>query len=296
MESKKGLHPRNIHNESYPFGKLIKTHPELAPFVKKNQYDILSVDFSDARAVLNLNQALISYYYQVNDWSVPKGHLCPPIPSRANYIHYIADLLAEELNGPLPVGTKIKGLDIGTGMSCIYPLLGNSIYGWKFVGTDINSNSINHAKKILNSNPSLKKNIKLRFQKSKKHIFKDLFSPDEKFDFTMCNPPFFSSEKEALKANQRKNNNLGLSKNKPANFGGKDAELWCPGGETEFITNMIKESVNVKNQCRWFSTLVSQKANLTNFYQLLKTIGGLEIKTIEMNQGQKISHILAWSF
>lgn len=30
---------------------------------------------------------------------------------------------------------EIKGFDIGTGANCIYPLLGASILGWKFVGS-----------------------------------------------------------------------------------------------------------------------------------------------------------------
>jgi len=31
----------------------------------------------------------------------------------------------------------VRGLDIGTGASAIYPLLGARVYGWSFLGTDI---------------------------------------------------------------------------------------------------------------------------------------------------------------
>ncbi len=157
MERENALHPRNIHNQQYDFDTLIKDHPRLSSFVKKNQHDALGIDFSDANAVQSLNQALLAHHYRVKDWSVPEGHLCPPVPGRADYIHYVADLLGESFDGKPPVGTKVKGLDIGTGISCIYPILGNSIYGWRFVGSEISADAINHIKKILNSNPTLKK-------------------------------------------------------------------------------------------------------------------------------------------
>lgn len=305
-EKENGLHPRNIHTQKYDFDALVKDHPKLSAFVKKNKHDALGIDYSDANAVQCLNQALLAHHYKVQDWSVPKGHLCPPVPGRANYIHYIADLLGEEFDGKPPVGTKVKGLDVGTGTSCIYPILGNSIYGWKFVGSDISTDAINHAKTILSANPALKKNIKTRFQKSSGHIFKDLIKPDEKFDFTMCNPPFYSSLEEANSASDRKVKNLNVNKekkgnppidkDKASNFGGLKAELWCPGGETAFIKKMIKESATVKGQCKWFTTLVSNKTHLVEFYQLLQNLKRAEVRTIEMHQGQKISHLLAWRF
>lgn len=306
METNKGLHPRNIHNEQYDFAVLIKAHPPLSAFVKKNKYDALGIEYSDANAVLCLNQALLTHHYHVINWSIPKGHLCPPVPGRADYIHYIADLLGEGHDGEPPVGPKVKGLDIGTGTSCIYPILGNSIFGWKFVGSDINSSALNHIKEILNSNPKLKKNIKTRFVQSAGHIFKGVIKPEEKFDFTMCNPPFYSSLEEAKNSSGKKVKNLNLSKEKkghppistgkPASFGGVGAELWCPGGQSAFIKKMIKESAEVADQCRWFTTLVSNKAHLPEFYEQLESLKAAQVRTIQMHHGQKTSHILAWRF
>jgi 23S rRNA (adenine1618-N6)-methyltransferase len=43
----------------------------------------------------------------------------PSIPGRADYIHYIADLLAESNNGIIPRSWD-QGLDIGIGANCIY--------------------------------------------------------------------------------------------------------------------------------------------------------------------------------
>lgn len=304
----KELHTRNIHNELYDFKALIEAYPSLDKFVTTNNYGNLSIDFSDSKAVLTLNTSLLYHHYKIQFWSIPKGHLCPPIPGRVDYLHYIADILAEDNNKDVPVGTKVKGLDIGTGTGCIYPILGNAVYGWKFVATDINSESINHCKNLLNKNAHLKKNIKVRYQSSIDSIFNGIVKSDEKFDFTMCNPPFFTSLKEAKSASNRKTVNLNFNKekkghiqtktspNKETNFGGIEHELWCPGGESGFIKKMIKESIEVQNQCRWFTTLVSNKSNLPVLISQLDGYEGLKHRTIQMKHGHKVSHILAWSF
>ena len=72
----------------------------------------------------------------------PSGYLCPPIPGRVDYIHYLADLLAESNNQEIPRGSGIKALDIGTGASLVYPLTGNSEYGWTFTGVDIDTGAV----------------------------------------------------------------------------------------------------------------------------------------------------------
>ena len=87
------LHPRNKHRERYDFQQLINTCPELAPFVKLNNYNDESIDFFNPNAVKMLNKALLKQHYGINNWEIPEGYLCPPIPSRADYLHYIADLL-----------------------------------------------------------------------------------------------------------------------------------------------------------------------------------------------------------
>ncbi|MCK5883728.1 MAG: 23S rRNA (adenine(1618)-N(6))-methyltransferase RlmF [Bacteriovoracaceae bacterium] len=305
--NKKELHPRNLHNEGYDFTELIKSYPALSPFVSKNKFDNLTIDFGNDRAVIALNTALLAHYYNTTGWVIPKGHLCPPVPGRADYLHYIADLLAESNNGEVPVGPKIKGLDIGTGSSLIYPILGNSIYGWKFVGTDINSNSLSAAKSILAANSSLKKNIKCRLQKSTTDIFANIMQSDEKFDFTMCNPPFHSSLEEALESSERKLHNLSKNRQKKGtdiegsnpsakNFGGVKDELWCAGGELSFIKQMINQSMSVKKQCGWFTTLVSKKENIPEIIKALNKVSPAKKTTIEMKQGNKITRFIAWTF
>ena len=294
----KTLHPRNFHNNRYDFKALIKTNPNLQEFVKANKYGDLSIDFANPQAVISLNKALLAHFYGIKNYTIPNGYLCPPIPGRADYIHHIADLLASCNNGVIPKGQTVKGLDVGIGANGIYAIIGSSVYDWNFLGSDIEIESIKSVENIVNSNEILKEKIECKLQTNPKNIFTGIIKADEFYDFTLCNPPFHKSLKDAMDGNKRKVQNLTKQKitKSALNFGGKNNELWCKGGEIAFISNMIKESFEFKTNVFWFSTLVSKKENLPLIYKKLEEIKAKEVKTIDMSQGQKITRIVAWSF
>lgn len=298
-KQKSELHPRNLHRSRYDFPQLIKSCSELAPFVSLNQYNDLSIDFSDPEAVKMLNKALLKHFYQIQHWDIPQGFLCPPIPGRADYIHYLADLLSTCNGNQIPRGNTVQVLDIGVGANCIYPIIGHRSYGWKFVGTDINPASVNSAKLITQANPHLTKAIDIRLQKSPKNIFKGIIKQTDCFDLTLCNPPFHASQQEADATATKKLRNLGKREEGAKlvlNFGGKKTELWCEGGEERFVRQMAEESAVFAQQCFWFTTLVSKKTTLPVLLNALRNIGALEVKTINMAQGQKESRFVAWTF
>ncbi|APG60243.1 23S rRNA (adenine(1618)-N(6))-methyltransferase RlmF [Christiangramia salexigens] len=284
------MHPKNIHNQPYNFEALTGSNPELSKFVFTNQYGTRSIDFGDPVAVLQLNKALLNYHYQVQNWSIPKNYLCPPIPGRADYIHHLADLLAEEKQEE-----KVNGIDIGVGANVIYPILASRIYDWKMIGTDIEKTSIAEAKSNIKANPNLKENIEIRHQEDRGSIFKGVIQKGEYYQFSMCNPPFHASEKEATKASLRKLKNLGKNAGSGLNFGGQASELWCNGGEALFLKRMIKESVHFKSQVGWFTSLVSKKENLPKLFKQLKKLKA-DYKIVEMGQGNKKSRFIAWRF
>src|SRR5450830_1257395 len=191
--------------------------------------------------------------------------------------------------------------DIGTGASGIYPLLGVAEYGWHFVASDINADSLSNVQKILDSNPASSSQITLRLQHDPNTIFNNIIAPDDWFDLTMCNPPFHGSLAEAQEGTQRKWNNLSKkftndSATPVLNFGGQGAELWCLGGELAFIERMIKESTALSGRCFWFTCLVSKSANLAPLKVILKRVGVQEQREIAMAQGNKQSRFLAWTF
>lgn len=298
ITEKTNLHPRNKDRFGYDFNELIQILPELENFVFVNEHAIKTIDFSNPKAVKSLNKALLIAHYDIKNWDIPENYLCPPIPGRADYVHYIADLLGSSNNSSIPEGDSVQGLDIGVGANCIYPIIGNSTYGWSFVGTDIDEKAIENCSQIIEENPKLIDIISLQQQTEPRFIFKNIITPEDRFSFTICNPPFHASQEEATKSTIRKINNLENKKttNPVLNFGGHNAELWCEGGEIGFITQMIYESAKYPMNCLWFTTLVSKKENLSSIYKTLNKVSAVEVKTIDMAQGQKTSRIVAWTF
>lgn len=296
--AKARLHPRNKHRDQYDLRLLIESVPELAEFVVKNKYGTETIDFFKPEGVKALNKALLINYYGVRTWSIPPNYLCPPIPGRADYIHHIADVLAGRNFGKIPTGEKVRILDIGTGANLVYPLIGNSEYGWSFVGSDIDPIAIESANAIVQSNPQLDGKIECRIQPKATETFFGIIQKDEKFDFSMCNPPFHASAEEALEGSQRKLNNLKQEKvaDVELNFGGTSNELWTKGGEKAFILRMIQQSSQFAKSCCYFSTLVSKQSNVKHIIEALEKIGVMEHRTIAMGQGNKTSRIIVWTF
>ncbi|MGI2260986.1 23S rRNA (adenine(1618)-N(6))-methyltransferase RlmF [Shewanella sp. GXUN23E] len=297
--SGKGLHPDNPMGKDYDFAALIAAQPKLKSFVKPNPYGALSVDFSDPQAVRLLNCALLAYHYRIKNWDIPKGFLCPPVPGRADYLHHLAALLAGE--GQIPKGQKVSVLDIGTGANGIYPLVGHQTFGWRFVASDIDPVSLANFSSILTDN-QLTDKIELRLQSDARFTFSGIIRDGERYDATMCNPPFHASLEEAAAGTQKKLRNLAASKGLRhddklrLNFGGQKAELWCEGGELRFLENMIRDSQRFASQCLWFTSLVSKSENLRPCRRLLQKLEADSVKEIEMRQGNKITRVLAWSF
>ncbi|MFI3263194.1 MAG: 23S rRNA (adenine(1618)-N(6))-methyltransferase RlmF [Rikenellaceae bacterium] len=286
------LHPRNYHNGRYNFTELIVAYPELEKFVVENKYGDLSIDFFNPRAVKALNKALLAFFYGVKFWDIPPHALTPPIPGRADYIHYIADLLSVSKT------QNINCLDIGVGANCIYPIIGCCQYGWSFVGSDVNADSVRNAQNIVSKNSKLQGKVEIRHQQNPNSIFRGVVTAEDSFEVSICNPPFHDSPESAERGSLRKLRNLkGKNVRKSTlNFGGKSNELWCEGGELGFITNMIHESKLFQKKIKWFTTLVSKEDNLAALERELLKVGVKEKKIISMTQGNKKSRILAWRY
>ena len=292
----KGLHPRNLHNRRYDYEVLIKTRPSLKNHVESGPEGQSTINFSDPQAVKALNAAILEQHYGVTGWDIPGGALCPPIPGRVDYIHYIADLLDS-----IEPDKSIRMLDIGTGANGIYPLLASSVYDWECVATDISEASLDNVAKVLKSNAALQSRISLRLQHDKHKMFEGVVLPQEQFDVSVCNPPFHASAEEALRGSQRKVANLNKDKAEPnskplLNFGGMENELWCNGGEALFLKKMIKESKQFASQVRWFTSLVSKAENVKPLSKLANKAGATDVKVIEMTQGKKQTRVLVWTF
>ncbi|MBC8085380.1 MAG: 23S rRNA (adenine(1618)-N(6))-methyltransferase RlmF [Hymenobacter sp.] len=292
------MHPRNPHAARYDFPRLLAANPALAPFVTRNPSGEETVDFTDPAAVKALNKSLLKQFYGVVNWDIPAGYLCPPIPGRADYLHYAADLLATSNGGEIPRGKSVTVLDVGVGANCVYPIIGTREYGWRFVGSDIDPVAIKVARHMVAANPVLTGRIDLRLQPHAEYIFDDIVKAREEFDLTVCNPPFHASAEEAAASNQRKTRNLGYAQapEPTPNFGGKNTELWYEGGEEAFVRHLVEQSVPLAARVLWFTSLISKKETLPSAYHFLKQAAATDVRTISMSQGHKVSRLVAWTF
>jgi 23S rRNA (adenine1618-N6)-methyltransferase len=318
------MHPRNRHRDGYDLPRLIAAHPPLAAFVRPTGHGHDSVDFADPAAVLALNRALLLADYGLAAWDLPPGYLCPPVPGRADYVHHLADLLAADHAGQSPRGDATVILDLGTGANAIYPLLGRALYGWRFVATEIDRAALASAERNLAATPALAAGFDLRRQTDATAVLRHIVRPSDRFAATMCNPPFHPSAAAAAAGTARKVRNLAAaplasahsrgpaakpptgrpapsanpsaSPAPPRNFAGRPHELWCPGGELAFIRRLIRESAEFPQAARWFTTLVSRRENLPPLLAALRAVRPTAVREIAMDQGQKRTRLLAWTF
>ncbi|OII76234.1 hypothetical protein cand_006320 [Cryptosporidium andersoni] len=313
------LHPRNPHRYD-DFLELMSLFPSLKKYIQIKGIKVIA-DYSNKEFLYELTRTLMNFRYNI-DWSISRGFLIPTVPSRANYVHYIADLLTPEhfyntevilregnrdvnaIEGEysevsksiIPLGLKVIGIDIGCGANCIYPLICHKTFGWKMFGSDLSNESINIASSIVKRN-GLSKNINFLYQDNPTNILCGILDNssllDINFTFSMCNPPFYSSFSDYIH-----------STHPTRQAEGKLFEIITTGGEGVFIENMIHQSLKFPKRVIWYTTLVSKLNNLKRCRKLLLNIsrqGGNEkkleaIRTITMEQGNHIRWILAWSF
>lgn len=159
----RSIHPRNRYADNPPdFSLLASLYPSFSSFVYYSHDGRPRIDWTDFNATRELTRVLLLHDHSLN-WWIPDGQLCPTVPNRLNYIHWIEDLLASDIIEKNNVdGDKVRGFDIGTGANCIYPLLGASLLSWSFVGSDITDVALEWAEKNVKSNPQISELIEIR--------------------------------------------------------------------------------------------------------------------------------------
>lgn len=248
----------------------------------------IRVDFKDWESTRALTASILRVKYDVQGWDIPSGHLVPPVPNRLNYLSWLHKL--DALSAPTwretGDGAHVRVLDIGTGASVIYPLLGAATYGWSFVGSDVTDVALEGAKANARLNPHLDALIEIRDARASDGTFNVLsgvVKPDEKFTFCMCNPPFFESLDEA-----------GLNPNTAC--GGTSTEMVCEGGEEAFIKAMFRDSLEMKHSIHWFTTMCGKKKTMTKMRSVFHTMRVPAVRTTELVQGKTSRWCIAWSF
>ncbi|ETL78908.1 hypothetical protein, variant [Phytophthora nicotianae] len=285
-------HDRNRYKDNPPdFYALGEQYPEFKQYLR-NVDDArcrASLAWDDPFAVRELTKTLLLHDFGLR-WDIPINRLCPPLPNRLNYLHWIEDLLAQaNWNGKRQTHQKstevaVSGIDVGTGANCIYALLGATMSKWKFIATEIDPVSYECAKENITSN-QLETLISIKQTHTDKLLLEPLEDepPERKFDFVMCNPPFFDNMKEA-------------DTNPESSCMGSTNEMMFPGGEVAFIGNMISESEMLQNRILWFTSMIGKKSSLRKLLALLRGKQVKSTRTTEFFQGRTKRWGIAWTF
>ncbi|KAM4701047.1 RNA N(6)-adenosine-methyltransferase METTL16 isoform 2-T2 [Discoglossus pictus] len=285
----KSMHPRNRYKDKPPdFAALAAKYPEFRQHISINLAGKVSLNFKDPEAVRALTCTLLKEDFGLSI-DIPLERLIPTVPLRLNYIHWVEDLINFHQSEKT---TLRRGIDIGTGASCIYPLLGATLNGWYFLATEVDDICFNYAKKNVEQN-NLSDLIKVA-KVPQKTLLMDALKEESEiiYDFCMCNPPFFANQLEAKGVNSR---NPRRPPPSSVNTGGV-TEIMAEGGELEFVKRIIHDSLQLKKRLRWYSCMLGKKCSLAPLKEELRIQGVPKVAHTEFYQGRTMRWALAWSF
>ncbi|RXW18151.1 hypothetical protein EST38_g7706 [Candolleomyces aberdarensis] len=307
------MHPRNPYRQRIDFVELSRQYHELKPYVNTHTK---TIDFRDDDAQRALTRAILKVDFGL-EVDLPNDRLCPPVPNRLNYVLWIQDI----------VETTGRAGYSGTGASAIYPLLAcKSNSEWEMVATEIDSTSLSCAQSNVSRNGLQDKiHVVQASSGSGSKIFGPLFdassSPNTAvFDFTMCNPPFYSSHTE-IQQSQLAKEELPLqacsgSENEmiyPADPEAEDGNLagsgaagkggrrlasvyMKEGGEAAFVARMVEESTWLgAGKCRWYTSMLGKLSSVPKLVDLLREFNIINYAITEFVQGQTRRWALGWS-
>ncbi|KAK4121565.1 hypothetical protein N657DRAFT_109790 [Parathielavia appendiculata] len=189
-----------------------------------------------------------------------------------------------------PPGRKLCGLDIGTGASCIYPLLGTAQRPWCFVATDIDEKSLEYAKTNIELN-HMEALIRLLKRKPDDPLIPLDAEGIHSIDFVMMNPPFYASEEDMLSSAKKK------ARPPMSACTGAPVEMVCEGGEVAHVGRLLRESLVLRDRIQWYTSMLGKVTSLDALVEKLHEHGIDNYAVTEFVQGNKTRRwAVGWSF
>lgn len=332
-------------NQSLNFIELLEKDDGLAKIVgkrKDGKYE--QIDFKNPSVLRAVTEATLLHEFGITI-TLKEDRLCPTVPNRLDYLAWMEEIWKStglsELEEFIAISNKdttadsrqtkrkrvekdtsLRILDIGTGSSCIYPLLGCALHSdWEFLGTDIDKESLKNARETIynamndrNSTAqngchslNLPKRIHLLERERDQYLFPDSqevckigldpvrspSSPSQEgyiYHMTMCNPPFYASQAEMDESLN--------AKAKPPNAvcHGSANEMICIGGEFSFIKRMINESIRMKEKVIWFTTLIGKLSDVEPIVEELQKQNVSHLQVTDFIQGKTKRWAVVWTF
>ncbi|KAF6824746.1 methyltransferase-like protein C27D7.08c [Colletotrichum plurivorum] len=273
---------RNLYATPPDFVQLGKQDPAFGAVLKNGL-----PDFNDPSAVMQLTKTLLKTGFGL-EVELPDDRLCPAVMNRHNYILWLKGLMdSTSYDDP---GRKVVGLDIGTGASAIYPLLGCAQRQWSFFATDIDLKSL-----VCASRNVLMNVLGSRISIKGRNLENDLVPVEDlgvtSLDFVMTNPPFYESDEDLLSS--------AAAKSRPpwTACTGAAHEMVTPGGEVAFVRRILDESLVLREKVGWYTSTFGKLSSLEAFVEILKEHKVDNYAVTEFVQGQKTRRwAVGWSF
>ena len=241
-----------------------------------------------------LTRGLLHWYFDLTLQHIPEKHLCPPVPNRFFYVHWIQthllpllskesgrfDYDSDDSEGDTNDGALALypyGLDIGVGANCIYPMLNAKFFRYNMVGTDIDNDALKVAQANVEAN-HLQGKIKL-FQVAPSYAQQQASSsPSAPESVGGPVSRALQTWQSSQRPEQREQQRLQFVMTNPPFYDPQEeqtvmtdarvgdgrartamtvSEGTYPGGEVGFVTDMIADSLRQRNDVELNGSLLS---------------------------------------
>lgn len=159
------------------------------------------------------------------------------------------------------------------------------------VGTDIDQASLDSARRNVASN-NLGSRISIEHVSNASPLL-PLTQLNRHLDFTVCNPPFYSSDSEILESAKSK------SRPPSAVCTGAENEMITPGGEAAFVQRLLDESLTHRTRVQWYTSMLGKLESVIALVTNLKThdIDNFAVASLTPGSGTGTKRwAVAWSF
>lgn len=158
------------------------------------------------------------------------------------------------------------------------------------LGTDIDSKSFSYAIRNIENN-GMSSRIHTRLTTSDAALIPLEALGKDSIDFTMCNPPFYSSLEDMQASNAAK------AAPPSAICTGAEVEMICPGGDAGFVLRMVEESRELGTKVRWYTSMLGKLSSVHQIIDHLKEIGVSNWAVTLLRAGKRTKRwAVAWSF
>ena len=122
----------------------------------------------------------------------------------------------------------------------------------------------------------------------------------DKVDFTMCNPPFFTSATDMTATHLTKSRSpSAICSGAPVEmiYDGGDGGDGGSGGDLGFVMRMLDESMVLQERVQWYTSMLGKLASATALVQALKERGVSNWVVTSLQAGNVTRRwVVGWSF